>query len=259
MQTIQLGSKGEDVKKWQTILNTAIGAGLTVDGVFGNGTRDKTIDYQKRKQLTPDGVVGAKTWAQATGQALPTVGKNASASTDVAAYTVAKRSRPELSEVERQYALTVARGEGFYGKGWKGPGVGSKNWGAVQGTGSAGSFLNIDHHADGTSYQGTFKRYNTDEEGFGDMADVLYRGGKRKAVGAKAIKDALARGSLRDAVFAQHANGYFELDPEKYLIAVKRNYGQLTANVEWPKLLTEKGGLVGRFKNWVSQLFLRNN
>lgn len=258
MQTIKLGSKGEDVKKWQTILNSAIGAGLVVDGVFGAGTHDKTIDYQKRKQLAPDGIVGAKTWALATGQKLPAVSKNASADTDVTAYMIAKRSRPTLSEVERQYALSVARGEGFYGKGWKGPGVGSKNWGAVQGSGPAGSFSNVDHHADGSSYVGSFKRYNTDEEGFGDMVDVLYRGGKRKEVGAKAIKDALARGSLRDAVLAQHANGYFELDPEKYLIAVKRNYDQLTANVEWPKLLTERGGLVGRFRNWVSQLFLRN-
>lgn len=258
MQTIKLGSKGEDVKKWQTILNSAIGAGLTVDAVFGAGTRDRTIDYQKRNGLAPDGIVGAKTWAIASGQPLPPPAKNASAGSDIAAYGVAKRSRPELSEVERQYALTVARGEGFYGKGWKGPGVGSKNWGAVQGNGPAGSFSNVDHHADGSSYVGTFKRYNTDEEGFGDMADVLYRGGKRKAVGAKAIKVALARGSLRDAVFAQHANGYFELDPEKYLEAVMQNYGQLSSNVEWPKLLTEKGGLVGRFKNWVSQLFLRN-
>lgn len=259
MQTIKLGSKGEDVKKWQTILNSAIGAGLSVDGVFGAATRDRTIDYQKTKGLAPDGVVGPKTWALATGQPLPKVGKNLSATTDIAAYTIAKRSRPTLSEVERQYALVVARGEGFYGKGWKGPGEGSKNWGAVQGNGPAGSFSNVDHHADGSSYVGTFKRYNSDEEGFGDMADILYRGGKRKQAGSKAIKDALARGSLRDAVFAQHANGYFELDPEKYLIAVKRNYDQLTANVEWPRLLTEKGGLVGRFKNWVSQLFLRNN
>lgn len=258
MQTLKLGSSGEDVKKWQGILNSAIGAGLTVDGQFGAQTRDKTIDYQKSKGLAPDGIVGAKTWAAATGQSIPVATKNASAATDIAAYVVAKKSRPALSEAERQYALTVARGEGFYGKGWKGPGVGSKNWGAVQGTGPAGSFSNVDHHADGTSYIGTFKRYNTDEEGFGDMADILFRGGKRKAAGAKAIKDALARGSLRDAVFAQHANGYFELNPEKYLQAVMRNYDQLTANVEWPRLLTEKGGLVGRFKNWVSQLFLRN-
>jgi hypothetical protein len=151
---------------------------------------------------------------------------------------------PELSEAQRQYALTVARGEGFYGLGWKGDGKGSKNWGAVQGTGSAGFFTTTDHHADGKAYQGKFKRYKTDDEGFRDMATILFSGGKRGAEGAAAINGALKRGSLKDAVNAQHANGYFELDPTKYLAAVAKNYGTLSANLKWPQALTVEGKAV---------------
>jgi hypothetical protein len=244
MNTIRRGSSGADVIKWQNII------GVTADGKFGPGTEAKTKEWQTANKLVPDGIVGPNTWGAATGTGLGNIilfpkkaerKKTPSAGADKAAYEIALRAEPTLSEQERQYALTVARGEGFYGKGWKGPGVGSKNWGAVQGAGPAGSFQNVDHHADGSSYIGKFKRYNSDEEGFADMARVLFKGGKRGAKGSKAIKDALARGSLRDAVFAQHANGYFELHPEKYLTAVLLNYNTLTGNIEWKEILSQKG------------------
>ena len=56
MQTIKNGSKGEDVKKLQTIL------GITADGVFGKNTEAKVKEFQKSHGLTADGVVGPKTW-----------------------------------------------------------------------------------------------------------------------------------------------------------------------------------------------------
>jgi hypothetical protein len=153
--------------------------------------------------------------------------------TDVLAYEVAKRAAPEMPEQHRQYVLTVARGEGYYGRGWKqGQGAGSHNWGAVQGSGSAGSFPHIDYHADGTSYTGYFKAYQTDEEGFLDMARILLK---------QNVKQALDRGSLKKAVYAQHDNRYFELAPEKYLDAVTRNYKTITDSVGWPKKLSLNG------------------
>jgi len=189
---------------------------------------------------------------------------------DVNAYQVAKRAAPTMPEPELQYALTVARGEGGYGQGWAKPptdpvalafakskgltgteGAGSNNWGAEQGSGDAGSFPHVDfgwRNPDGTPwnrkgpkvwlpYIGTYKRHSTPEKGFLSVARTLYSGGTRGAAGAAELKAALARGDLEAAVKAQHANGYFELAPDQYLKAVRRNYADLTAALGWRNLL----------------------
>ena len=57
MNTIKLGSKGEDVKELQKYL------GLNPDGIFGTGTDKKVKEWQKSKGLTPDGIIGDKSWA----------------------------------------------------------------------------------------------------------------------------------------------------------------------------------------------------
>lgn len=36
------------------------------DGVFGSGTHNAVIAFQKAKRLTVDGIVGPKTWAALT-------------------------------------------------------------------------------------------------------------------------------------------------------------------------------------------------
>ena len=54
---LRQGSKGPNVLRLQDRL------GLLADGVFGPKTRDAVIAFQKTKQLLPDGVVGAMTWA----------------------------------------------------------------------------------------------------------------------------------------------------------------------------------------------------
>lgn len=250
METIRRGSKGEAVKKWQKIL------GVTADGDFGSGTHTATVAWQQSKGLTADGVVGPATWAKAgvtdSGSGASTMGAkvpSASAPTDKWAYEVAKRAAPNLTEAERQYTLSVARGEGFYGRGWGTPsaatiakskeygltgleGAGSNNWGAVQGTGSAGAFKHVDYHADGSAYTANYKRYATPEEGYLDMVRIILKPN---------VKEALKKRSLRKAVFAQHSNRYFELNPEKYLSAVMKNYGTLTTNVGWSQILSEKG------------------
>lgn len=158
---------------------------------------------------------------------------------------------PGLTPGEQQYLVTVARGEGFYGLGWGSPsaktitdsatlgidpkaGVGSNNWGAVQGSGNAGSFPHVDYHANGQMYLGTFKKYAAPTDGAADVAKVLLKANVRAAI---------AQGDLHGAVYAQHANKYFELAPDKYLAAVKKNYDILTQSLKWPTLLEVKSTL----------------
>ncbi len=197
---------------------------------------------------------------------------------DVNAYGVAKRAAPGMSEPQRQYSLAVFRGEGGYGAGWSNPpkdpvalafakskgltgteGAGSNNWGAEQGQGDAGSFKHVDfgwRNPDGSPwdkkgprvwlpYIGTYRRHSTPEKGFLSAASVLLGGGKRGAAGAKEIQDAIAKGDLKAAVYAQHANGYFELAPDKYLQAVERNYADLTSALGWQRLLGGVGSALG--------------
>ncbi len=236
--TLRLGASDQgsnhDVSDWQKLIGIK-----PADGKYGPASVQATRDWQKSHKLVADGVVGPNSWAVVSGGEAPAPQKNSSAPADQSAYAVAKRAAPSMPEAERQYALAVARGEGFYGLGWpQGAGAGSNNWGAVQGVGSAGSFDHVDHHADGTPYTGKFKAYKTREEGFLDMARILLKPN---------VQAALAKGNLHDAVFAQHANGYFELDPAKYLAAVSRNYDQLAVNVSgWKKLLSDLGPGVSR-------------
>lgn len=56
MQTIAIGSKGDDVKTLQNALH------LVADGVFGKLTREAVVAFQKSNGLIPDGIVGQSTW-----------------------------------------------------------------------------------------------------------------------------------------------------------------------------------------------------
>ena len=57
MNTIKLGSKGEDVKVLQMHL------GMTPDGDFGPKTLLKVKEWQLKNGLVADGVIGPKSWA----------------------------------------------------------------------------------------------------------------------------------------------------------------------------------------------------
>jgi hypothetical protein len=150
-----------------------------------------------------------------------------------------------LSPEATQYLVTVARGEGFYGLGWGNPspktiadskpfgltgfeGTDSNNWGADQGQGTAGSFPHVDYHKDGSVYVGQYAAYKSAADAAARMARILLKPN---------VLLALSQGDLHGAVMAQHANGYFELAPEKYYAAVVRNYRALLQNLAWPNLL----------------------
>ena len=65
LQTLRKGSTGEGVRQWQLFL---IAEGLLkdlADGIYGPMTDAATRKYQKSKDLTSDGVVGPKTFAEA--------------------------------------------------------------------------------------------------------------------------------------------------------------------------------------------------
>ena len=58
---LQQGFRGEDVKKLQEQLNK-IDYNLMVDGEFGHHTKNAVINFQRKKKLSVDGIVGDKTW-----------------------------------------------------------------------------------------------------------------------------------------------------------------------------------------------------
>ena len=60
--TIKKGSKGDDVKRCQSLL-TQHGFPTTADGNFGAGTEKSVKSFQAAEGLTADGIVGSSTWA----------------------------------------------------------------------------------------------------------------------------------------------------------------------------------------------------
>lgn len=56
MKVLKLGSKGDEVEDLQSYLK------IKVDGDFGPKTEEAVKKFQKENGLTPDGIVGSKTW-----------------------------------------------------------------------------------------------------------------------------------------------------------------------------------------------------
>ena len=75
MELLKQGSSGNKVKDLQRKL------GITVDGDFGPKTKKAVIRFQLLKNLKPDGLVGAETWASLMGA--PVVLEAADESTDL--------------------------------------------------------------------------------------------------------------------------------------------------------------------------------
>lgn len=156
------------------------------------------------------------------------------------------RSLGDLTEAEIQFVLAQSRGETGWGHGWASPsqhtideskqfgltgfeGTGSFNWGAVHGTGSAGSFLHVDHRTDGKPYVTPFKKYTSDQEGARDVVDLVLKPNVRAAIARS--------GSIADAVQAMKDNFYFEATVGQYGAMVTNNYKALTAELGWTPLL----------------------
>ena len=61
LPTLRSGSQGDDVILLQKILNS-YGYSVKIDGIFGKATEAAVKQFQKSHNLTPDGIVGPKTW-----------------------------------------------------------------------------------------------------------------------------------------------------------------------------------------------------
>ena len=61
--TLKLGSSGSLTRYLQIMMNT-MGYSLTVDGIFGDNMNNAVKDYQAKKGLTADGIVGSGTWGK---------------------------------------------------------------------------------------------------------------------------------------------------------------------------------------------------
>lgn len=111
---------------------------------------------------------------------------------------------PGASRVALQGAQAVARGETYYGKGWKNACKGSHNWGAVQSTdatGCAATDTHPDANGGSTPYAARFRVYATDDDGAADFLRILLRGD---------VPAALEAGDAHAIAAAMHANGYYE-------------------------------------------------
>lgn len=61
--TLKMGSRGDHVLHWQKFLNLNGYFCGEEDGKFGKNTKEAVMAFQISKGLTPDGVIGPKTWA----------------------------------------------------------------------------------------------------------------------------------------------------------------------------------------------------
>jgi peptidoglycan hydrolase-like protein with peptidoglycan-binding domain len=64
--TVREGSNGDAVRAVQTLL-VKNGRSVTVDGVFGAGTKSVVMNFQSAHGLSADGIVGPNTWQQLEG------------------------------------------------------------------------------------------------------------------------------------------------------------------------------------------------
>ena len=60
----RMGNKGAYVLILQDGLNTLGFNAGSLDGVFGNNTRNAVVAYQRSRGLSPDGIVGCNTWTK---------------------------------------------------------------------------------------------------------------------------------------------------------------------------------------------------
>lgn len=62
LSILTFGDRGPKVEDLQRRLTLALAMDIAIDGIFGRDTRAAVIEFQRRNELTTDGVVGRATW-----------------------------------------------------------------------------------------------------------------------------------------------------------------------------------------------------
>lgn len=62
MQTLRIGSQGPMVEFLQNILIYLGFYSGEIDGIFGQDTKNAVVQFQRQNGLTPDGIIGPRTW-----------------------------------------------------------------------------------------------------------------------------------------------------------------------------------------------------
>ena len=123
---LSYGSQGSDVTELQKLLNNH-GYGLDEDGIFGENTKNAVTDFQQKKGLTVDGIVGTNTWGTLDGTYTPST-NTGTTSTPAASTTTADKGfqyddYKESDAVTQAQALLnqqMANKPGAYNSAWQG-------------------------------------------------------------------------------------------------------------------------------------------
>jgi peptidoglycan hydrolase-like protein with peptidoglycan-binding domain len=98
--TLRYGSTGPDVTYLQERLQR-LGYSLTVDGIFGDGTHGRVIEFQQSRGLVVDGVVGPNTWQAIEGATPATPTQPTTPTAPAARPTLRRGSRgPDVSYLQ---------------------------------------------------------------------------------------------------------------------------------------------------------------
>ena len=65
---VQYGNNNISVKCLQDLLKNKFGYSLTIDGIYGNGTKTAVLDFKNKRGLTGGDVVGVTTWQYIIGE-----------------------------------------------------------------------------------------------------------------------------------------------------------------------------------------------
>lgn len=147
----------------------------------------------------------------------------------VAAFKQALGREPTIAEA--QLAQAVGSIESGYGKGWKGAGSGSHNWGAVQTKGPGFAYQDSTPTAQGQKkYVTNFKQYASDVDGAADMIRTIFNSkqpqGKLDPVNQLPVKGALpgpGRGEL--CLKAAEANDITAFSAAMYYTSYYQGFG----------------------------------
>ena len=123
---LSYGSQGSDVTELQKLLNNH-GYGLAEDGIFGENTKNAVTDFQQKKGLTVDGIVGTNTWGTLNGTYTPSTNTGTTSvpagSTSTADTDFKYDAYQESDAVTQAQALLnqqMANKPGAYNSAWQG-------------------------------------------------------------------------------------------------------------------------------------------